>query len=261
MSPKSSEARGCPRRDVDGATGPGQYRAAETPEGFVPLTEDEARALMTEAITGIDRALLLAERAEAEAQMRAADATLGLDTAGAGQRSGPLRRRNGTNRPRSLPLWRRTSSRQSSSGPAPSSACPSSTWPSCGGRRPRPGRPTTSWPGPPPRPPGDRCREPAAEQMGPAETAFARALEIQEDLPAAWRRLVGALISATGMAIVIGALGWNTYWLLVPIALIAIMTVDLRVAGQGGPGGVGGGRPGAGLRSASPGADGLERIR
>jgi hypothetical protein len=72
----------------------------------------------------------------------------------------------------------------------------------------------------------------SADQLGTAESAFARALELGEDLPAAWRRLVGALISATGMAIVIGALGWNIYWLLVPIALIAIMTVDLRVAGK-----------------------------
>jgi hypothetical protein len=55
---------------------------------------------------------------------------------------------------------------------------------------------------------------------------------VREEQPAAWRRLVGALISATGMAIVIGALGWNIYWLLVPIALIAMMTVDLRVAGH-----------------------------
>ena len=69
-------------------------------------------------------------------------------------------------------------------------------------------------------------------QLGTAESAFARALEIQEDLPAAWRRLVGALISATGMAIVVGALGWNVYWLLVPIALIAILTVDLRRPGR-----------------------------
>ncbi len=69
-------------------------------------------------------------------------------------------------------------------------------------------------------------------QLGTAESAFARALEIREELPATWRRLVGALISATGMAIVVGALGWNVYWLLVPIALIAILTVDLRLAGK-----------------------------
>jgi hypothetical protein len=61
---------------------------------------------------------------------------------------------------------------------------------------------------------------------------MAGALQAQDDVGAAWRRLVGALISASGMAIVIGALGWNIYWLLVPIALIAVMTVDLRVAGR-----------------------------
>ena len=73
---------------------------------------------------------------------------------------------------------------------------------------------------------------PETGRLGTAESAFARALDAREELPAAWRRLVGALISATGMAIVVGALGWNVYWLLVPIALIAVLTVDLRVAGK-----------------------------
>src|SRR5258706_158548 len=60
--------------------------AGEALEGFVPLTLEEAQALMTEALTGIDRSALLAERAEAEAQLRAAEATLGISAAAA---SGP----------------------------------------------------------------------------------------------------------------------------------------------------------------------------
>src|SRR5439155_1084213 len=101
---------------------------------------------------------------------------------------------------------------------------------------------------------------PDGAQLGTAESAFARALEVREDLPAAWRRLVGALISSTGMAIVIGALGWNVYWLLVPIALIAIMTVDLRVAGQAArEASVQAGRELASVGVA--GADGLDRVR
>jgi len=108
--------------------------------------------------------------------------------------------------------------------------------------------------------PSDDTSGPGAPQLGTAESSLARALEIREDLPAAWRRLVGALISATGMAIVIGALGWNVYWLLVPIALIAIMTVDLRVAGQAArEASVEATRELASVGVA--GADGLDRIR
>ena len=104
-------------------------------------------------------------------------------------------------------------------------------------------------------------RPPSGEvRLGTAESAFAQVLEIQEDLPAAWRRLVGALISATGMAIVVGALGWNVYWLLVPIALIAILTVDLRLSGRAAREA----SAGAAQDLASVGAEGtesLERIR
>ncbi|MGH9011888.1 MAG: hypothetical protein ACRDYF_18870, partial [Acidimicrobiia bacterium] len=47
-------------------------------EGFVPLTVEEARTLIAEPVPEIDRDALLAERAEAEAQLRAAEATLGI---------------------------------------------------------------------------------------------------------------------------------------------------------------------------------------
>ena len=41
------------------------------------MSVEEARALMAETGTDLDRDMLLAERAEAEAQLRAAEATLG----------------------------------------------------------------------------------------------------------------------------------------------------------------------------------------
>ena len=178
------------------------------------MSIEEARAV-TEAVSGLDRDTLLAERAEAEAQMRAAEATLGITP------TAP----NGETAPEQEPdeATQKTQDVDAPDGPltldveelrqAAAAA----------------------------RAADDELAEAAAaterppvhdEHLETAESAAARALEIQEDLPAAWRRLVGALISATGMAIVIGALGWNIYWLLVPIALIAILTVDLRLSGK-----------------------------
>ena len=179
---------------------------------------------MTEALTGVDRETLLAERAEAEAQLRAAEATLGNASVGNGRGGAEEEPGKGAQNSHtvdgeeaaaSLPLdvaeLRRAAARARAADDALARAASAAAE-----------RPLSSG-----TPAG-----PADDPLGPSESAFARALEIQEDLPAAWRRLVGALISAIGMAIVIGALGWNTYWLLVPIALIAIMTVDLRVAGK-----------------------------
>ena len=171
---------------------------------------------MTEALTGLDRNTLLAERAEAEAQLRAAEATLGMSPAApngdgtpeqepheAGQNTLDVDAPNGASTLDVAEL-RRVAATARIADDALARAASEAT-----------GRP------------------PSGEgQLGRAESAFAQALEVQEDLPAAWRRLVGALISATGMAIVVGALGWNTYWLLVPIALIAILTVDLRLSGK-----------------------------
>jgi hypothetical protein len=223
---------------------------------------------MTEALTGIDRRALLAERAEAEAQLRAAEATLGISAAAA---SGPGAE------PAVVPA-------ASEAGDVPAEEHPDGSAPDSdqAGREAAMGAPAldvealrrfagaaraaddelalaaseaTGRPLPSDALPGS-----STDQLGTAESAFARALEVQEDLPAAWRRLVGALISATGMAIVIGALGWNPYWLLVPIALIAIMTVDLRVAGHAARGAsVEAARELASVGVA--GADGLDRIR
>ena len=179
---------------------------------------------MTEALTGVDRDALLAERAEAEAQLRAAEATLGLGPAQANGRSAAgeepdtaAQNQEGMDGdPTAGPTLdvaelRRAAARARAADDLLARAASEAA------ERPLPAEPV---PGS-----GDAV-------LGGAEDLFARALELREDVPAAWRRLVGAMISATGMAIVIGALGWNTYWLLVPIALVAIMTVDLRVAGK-----------------------------
>jgi hypothetical protein len=167
---------------------------------------EEARQLMSEALTGVDRETLLAERAEADAQVRAAEATLGIPN---GQEPGEpaqnrkdVDTRDGVSAELDVEALRRAATVARAADDELARAASEAS---------------------------DRM---PADQLGTAESAFARAVEIQDELPAAWRRLVGALISATGMAIVVGALGWNVYWLLVPIALIAIMTVDLRVAGK-----------------------------
>jgi hypothetical protein len=228
-----------------GNVGEGPAPVDSTPEGFTPLTVEEARALMMEAV-GVDRDTLLAERAEA--QLRAAEATLGISRPPANgrpdgeggaeqepdegaQNRKDVDRHDGVDGEFDVEALRRAATLARAADDELARAASEAT-----------------------------VRLPDEARLGPAESAFARALELQDELPAAWRRLVGALISATGMAIVVGALGWSVYWLLVPIALIAILTVDLRVAGKA-------------AREASAeaaqelaavgitGADGLERIR
>jgi hypothetical protein len=71
-----------------------------------------------------------------------------------------------------------------------------------------------------------------AGALAAADQAVADAQAAQDQLAPAWRRTVGALISGTGMAIVVAALGWPAWWYLIPIVLIAVVTADLRVAGS-----------------------------
>jgi len=161
---------------------------------------------MNEAMAGVDRETLLAERAEADAQVRAAEATLGIPNGQEPDEPVQNRKdvdtRDGVDAGFDVEALRRAANLARAADDALARAA------------------------------SEASERPGDQSLGTAEAAFARAAEIEDELPAAWRRLVGALISATGMAIVVGALGWNVYWLLVPIALIAIMTVDLRVAGK-----------------------------
>jgi hypothetical protein len=178
------------------------------------MSIEEARAV-ADAVTGLDRDTLLAERAEAEAQLRAAEATLGITpTAPNGETAPEQEPDEATQKTQDVdaPDGALTLDVEELRQAAAAARAADDELAQAASEAERP-------------PGGDA-------QLRTAESALDRALEIQEDLPAAWRRLVGALISATGMAIVIGALGWNIYWLLVPIALIAILTVDLRLSGK-----------------------------
>jgi hypothetical protein len=191
---------------------------------------EEALALMTgEAATDVDRDALLAERAEAEAQLRAAEATLGIsgteipDRGDNGHTGNEQEPDEATQKPlvmdgnqvAEVPALDVDELRRAAA--AARKADDELARAASAAERP---------------PDLENAAEPGGDRLATAESALARAMEIREEIPAAWRRLVGALISATGMAIVVGALGWNIYWLLVPIALIAIMTADLRVAGK-----------------------------
>jgi hypothetical protein len=176
----------------------------ETAEGFTPLSLEEALALVSEDLAGVDRDALLAERAEAEAQLRAAEATLEQEREEPTQKPLNVEVQDGSAEALDREALRLAAAQARAADDELARAASEAS------ERPLPGE----------------------VQLGTAESAFARALEIREELPATWRRLVGALISATGMAIVVGALGWSVYWLLVPIALIAILTVDLRLAGK-----------------------------
>lgn len=189
-------------------------KLGETDEGFTPMPIEEALAV-ADAVTGLDRATLLAERAEAEAQLRAAEATLGIPPAAP----------NGERAPEQEPD-EATQKTQDVDAPAGALTLHVDELRRAAAAARAADDELAEAASEAERPPG------GAAQLITAESTLARALEIQEDLPAAWRRLVGALISATGMAIVIGALGWNIYWLLVPIALVAILTVDLRLSGK-----------------------------
>ena len=159
---------------------------------------------MSEDLAGVDRDALLAERAEAEAQLRAAEATLEQEREEPTQKTLNVEVQDGSAEALDLEALRTAAAQARAADDQLARAA------------------------------SDASERPLADEVQPgsAESAFARALEIREELPATWRRLVGALISATGMAIVVGALGWSVYWLLVPIALIAILTVDLRLAGK-----------------------------
>jgi hypothetical protein len=176
----------------------------ETAEAFTPLSLEEAQALVSEDLAGVDRAALLAERAEAEAQLRAAEATLEQEREEPTQKPLNVEVQDGSAEALDVEALRMAAAQARAADDELARAASEAS------ERPLAGE----------------------VQLGTAESAFARALEIREELPATWRRLVGALISATGMAIVVGALGWSVYWLLVPIALIAILTVDLRLAGK-----------------------------
>ncbi|MGH9039289.1 MAG: hypothetical protein ACRDZ3_03575, partial [Acidimicrobiia bacterium] len=71
---------------------------------------------------------------------------------------------------------------------------------------------------------------PDLEVLEAAEQAQIDARNASADLPPAWRRTAGSLISATGMVIVIAALGWDAWVYLIPAALVVVITADLRVA-------------------------------
>jgi len=71
---------------------------------------------------------------------------------------------------------------------------------------------------------------PDADVLDAAEQALTDARNASADLPPAWRRTAGALISATGMVIVIAALGWPAWLYLLPATLVVVITADLRVA-------------------------------
>ena len=71
---------------------------------------------------------------------------------------------------------------------------------------------------------------PDTEVLDTAEQALTDARNAGADLPPAWRRTAGSLISATGMVIVIAALSWDAWVYLLPAALVVVITADLRVA-------------------------------
>lgn len=66
--------------------------------------------------------------------------------------------------------------------------------------------------------------------LAAAEQALADTREARLALPPAWRRTAGSLVSATGMLILIAALGLDAWVYLAPAALVVTMTTGLRMA-------------------------------
>lgn len=77
----------------------------------------------------------------------------------------------------------------------------------------------------------DRLPHPPPEVIAAVEGAQSEADAARSQLEPARRRTVGALISASGMVIVISTVGWPASVYLVPTAMVLMVTADMRVAG------------------------------
>ncbi len=77
----------------------------------------------------------------------------------------------------------------------------------------------------------ERLPHPEPEVLAAVEQAQEAVGSARGQLDPARRRTVGALISATGMVIVISTVGWPASTYLVPTALVLVVTADMRVAG------------------------------
>ena len=77
----------------------------------------------------------------------------------------------------------------------------------------------------------ERLPHPEPEVLAAVEQAKEAVGSARSQLDPARRRTVGALISATGMVIVISTVGWPASTYLVPTALVLVVTADMRVAG------------------------------
>jgi hypothetical protein len=77
---------------------------------------------------------------------------------------------------------------------------------------------------------------PEAPAVAPAPQAPAEepveqpAADARRELGVARQRMVGAVISATGMAIVVAAAGWSPLWHAAPVLLLVLFAADLRMA-------------------------------
>ena len=168
--------------------------------GLPPMPLTEAEVLIAQA-ADLDTTSLIADRAEAVAELAAARRTLGLPET-------PARR--GDDRPTvARPEFDPTPLREAAQAVVETARRVEAVGAS-----------------------SEAVAPPDPGALAAADQAVAEADAAQDQLGPAWRRTVGALISGTGMAIVIAALSWPVWSYLVPIVLIAIVTADLRVAGS-----------------------------
>lgn len=72
-----------------------------------------------------------------------------------------------------------------------------------------------------------RCQ---AEAVGSPDETLSKPEAVRRELSVARRRMAGAVISATGMAIVVAAAAWPALWYAAPVLLLALFAADLRAA-------------------------------
>jgi hypothetical protein len=185
--------------------------AAETAlRGREPMEEEQARRLAGLARPGLDVAALAADRAEALVQLAAAEATLaGLEApAVAPQATSDA----GLEAPAVAPQ------ETSDAGLEAPAVAPQATSDADLLRRVA-GEALEA----------QALLESAREEEEPAEPAGPLPAARRE-LSVARQRMAGAVISATGMVIVVAAAGWSPLWHAAPVLLVVLFAADLRMA-------------------------------
>lgn len=188
--PRTAGARGTVA-PVEGSRAPG---------GRPPLPLEEARRLAGGPELAAEAATLAADRAEALAQLQAAQATLGQGMSPSPPHAAAAPVEQGVD-PDALRLAAREALAAAHEAERAEEGLAG-------------------------LPAGD------PDALRAAEEAVADAEAARGEVSPARHRAVGAIISGTGMAIVVAVLAWPPWWYVVPVTLVGVLAADLRMAGS-----------------------------